>query len=137
MTLNFTIYGNQNDLRGNPIPCLRTTQGTQWTPQAIRYREWKGFVVSKFIDLIQGMPREERMLYTEVIDLSGTKPIKKMKSKIVMDLMIYFKDESHADCDNVFKGIADALFMNDKYLAGSFDYKMAEQGRVDITIKFI
>jgi hypothetical protein len=137
MTLIFTIYGNQENEGENPIPCLRTTQGTQWTPQAIRYKEWKSFVVAQLIDLMQAMPREERMQYVEVIDLIGKKPIKATKNKIVMDLMIYFKDQSHADCDNIFKGIADALFMNDKYLAGSFDYKMAEQGKVDITIKFI
>jgi len=135
-TLNFTVHGNQENRIGNPIPCVRMTQGSQWSDPAMRYKEWKSFVVAQFIDLIQGMTKEERMHYSDIINLSEKKPIKKSDRKIVVDLMIYFKDNSHADCDNIFKGIADALFMNDKYVVGSFDYKMAEQGKVDIKIKF-
>jgi Holliday junction resolvase RusA-like endonuclease len=42
----------------------------------------------------------------------------------------------HADPDNVFKGIADALFKNDKFLDGSFvsDYAPDSKGRVEISI---
>ena len=135
--INFIVNGNQIDKTGNPIPYLRTTQASQWTDKTKRYQEWKGYVVSQFIDLIQAMPKEERMRFADIVNLVDRKPIKAMKNKIVMDMMIYFKDDTHADCDNIFKGVSDSLFMNDKYVAGSFDYKKAESGKVEITITFL
>lgn len=138
-TIKFTIYGNQENTYGNPIPYLRTTQNTQWTPKAQRYQQWKGRVVASYLDALDGLTKIERKDFGEAHDLIQRKPIKATKDKIRMDLMIYWKDDTHADCDNVFKGIADALFMNDKYLAGSFDFKTSEvkQGKVEVTITFL
>ena len=65
------------------------------------------------------------------------KPIDLSKAyKVRMDILIYFKDDVRADADNVFKGIADALFDNDKYVVGSFDYKTPEdgKGRVEVLL---
>ena len=38
-----------------------------------------------------------------------------------MHLKIFWADETHGDADNVFKGVADSLFENDKELDGSFE----------------
>lgn len=57
------------------------------------------------------------------------------ESKYVMTIMIYFADYSHADPDNIFKGIADALFDSDKYLAGDFDFDYdSSNPRVEVEI---
>ena len=135
--IRFTIRGNQENSYGNPIPYLRTTQNSQWTDKAQRYQAWKGHVVANFIDCIQAMPKEERAEFADVINLADKKPIKKSKNKIAVIATFVFKDDTHADCDNIFKGIADALFMNDKYVIGSFDFSYGPRGMSEIEIIFI
>lgn len=127
-TITFTIYGNQEDRMGNPIPCARTTQAGQWTPKAMRYNAWKTYVVASYLDAIDGMKKIDRADFGEAHDLLQKKPIKAATHKQRMSLKIFYKDKTHADCDNIFKGIADALFMNDKYLAGDFDYFYTDNG---------
>jgi len=135
--IKLTITGNQENKKGNPIPYLRTTQGSQWTDKAVRYQEWKRYVVAQLIDWLDSIPKAERMEYSDVIYLLGKKPIKATTQKIHMRLCITWADKKHADCDNVFKGIADALFMNDKYLSGEFDYHYGDQAQVEVTITFL
>lgn len=137
--IQFKITGNQEKKDGNPIPYFRTTQGTQFTKGAKRYHAWADYVRAAFIDAIQAMTAKERAEVKEYINFANKKPIVAVAGKIVMDLNIDFKDNTHGDCDNVFKGIADALFMNDKYLAGSFDYKedSFSRGQVSVEIKFL
>jgi Holliday junction resolvase RusA-like endonuclease len=53
-----------------------------------------------------------------------------------MDIKIFWMNGIHGDPDNIFKGIADALFKNDKFLDGSFEshYSQDGKGRVEISI---
>jgi Holliday junction resolvase RusA-like endonuclease len=53
-----------------------------------------------------------------------------------MDIKVYWMNGNHGDPDNIFKGLADALFINDKFLDGSFETNNAPdgKGRVVITI---
>ena len=69
-TIKFTIKGNQEKPDGNPIPYLRTTQGSQWTDKAIRYREWKSKVVAAYIDALDAMEKAERQQFGSNNDLS-------------------------------------------------------------------
>lgn len=57
------------------------------------------------------------------------------KGKIYLNVMIYFRNRKHADPENVRKGIQDAIFKKDKYVAGrvDFDYD-AVNPRVEIEI---
>jgi len=135
-TIHFTVHGNQENPNGNPIPYFRTTQNTQWTDGAVRYQEWKGRVVAAYIDALQAMGKEQRKAFEAYTDFTKKKPIAKTPGKIWMELKITWMNKAHGDCDNVFKGIADALFMNDKYLAGSFDYTYGPKGKVEIIITF-
>lgn len=49
--------------------------------------------------------------------------------------MTYFANDSRSDPDNVQKGVADALFKNDKYVAGSYDFAFdKENPRVEVEI---
>ena len=121
--LKFTIFGNQEDKKGNSIPYHRTTQGSYWNAGSQRYLAWKNYVVKEFCK------------QTGVKDTSK-KPILKSNDKIHVVMNIYFKDKTHADSDNIFKGIADSLFQNDKYVSGSFDFFYdANNPRVEVEIK--
>lgn len=128
-TVTFTIRGNQENPKGNPIPYTRMTQGTRWTERSKRYFAWKDYVKGEYIDAVKG-----REGFSNA-DLLYDKPIAVTANKVRMSLKIWFASKSHADCDNVFKGIADALFMNDKHLVtDGFDYEYAKEGRVEVTI---
>lgn len=65
----------------------------------------------------------------------GQKPIGEYEHA-TMSLKIYWKDCRHGDPDNIFKGIADTLFENDKHLDGSFKSIHAEnkKGRLEIEL---
>lgn len=137
-TIIFKIKGNQENPEGNPIPYLRTTQASQWTDKAVRYQEWKSYVVGEYIKALEKMPRRNEL--EEYHNLSKLKPIVNTGKKIIMSLRITWANKAHADCDNVFKGIADALFINDKYLVGDFDYEYGDKGvggQVVVTITFL
>lgn len=142
----FTINGNQEYEDGNPIPYFRTTQGSQFTEGAIRYREWKKYVQKTYKNAVGEAEVEEKKTrmtvgeYHEFIkkDKKSDKPIDLKGSKAYMTLQITFSDKTHGDCDNVFKGIADALFQNDKTLASrGFDYQYGKSGRVDVLIEIL
>ena len=53
-----------------------------------------------------------------------------------MSITIFWVNGVHADPDNVFKGLADALFLNDKFLDGAFEshYSPDGKGRVEVEI---
>jgi hypothetical protein len=48
--INFTIFGNQENSEGNPIPYFRSTQNNQWNPEVKRYNAWKDYVRFALID---------------------------------------------------------------------------------------
>ena len=74
-----------------------------------------------------------------MIDYIGPKPLTIPEGfKARMDLKIWWRNDAHGDPENVFGSIADALFKNDKNLAGSFDFEEKKgRGVVYVTIKFI
>lgn len=137
-SISFTIPGNQDDPKGNPVAYTRSTQGGQWLPKVKKYREWKDHVreifLAKCVD-------EKLITHADFRDLiyihPDGKPIRFDGRKARMELSITYKDKTHADSDNVFKGIADALFHNDKYLSGSFDFDYALAGSVKVVIYFL
>lgn len=121
--MKFTIIGNQEDDKGNPIPYHRSTQGGQWKPAVRRYHAWKDHVVSAYCE-------------ASGVKLYDRKPIPKQAGKIYVDIKIFYKDKTHADSDNIAKGINDALFENDKYVAGSYDFEYDKDNpRVEVTIR--
>lgn len=162
MKITFTIIGNQDDRDGNPVPYVRMTQNDYFKPTARRYTKWKDHVKATFHrelnymgfpimldDLCGGVilrkpeiPKKITLAQyqKEVKHLRRArmqKPINLKKTKSRMDIMIHWAGGVHGDPDNVWKGIADALFQNDKNVAGSFDFKNAEdfKGKVEVTIE--
>jgi len=119
---NFTIHGNQEDTKGNPIPYFRQTQrSSRFNKNAIRYHHWK--------DYVRNTINEQTGLQLSQFTLL------KVPTKAYMVMKIYFKSKVHADPDNIFKGIADSIFHNDKYVAGSFDFEYSENPRVEVILK--
>lgn len=124
----FSIHGNHEKADGNACPYFRVTGKALWLPGAKRYNAWKQYVRSIFYGsypkLLLGRKLNERPLGTS--DETRTR----------MDIKIFWANKAHADEDNIFKGIADALFESDKNLDGSFeaDYSPDKKGRVEVQI---
>jgi hypothetical protein len=134
MKHSFTIIGNETSAYGNGRPKLRTTKGSQWDDKAKRYVAWKGHVVNCFLDSLRVASPKLASEY-EMNAYKLKKPIPEFTGKCRMDIHIYFSSDSHGDPENIFGSIADALFIQDKRLIGSFDFDHDKQGRVEVTIK--
>jgi hypothetical protein len=137
--IKFTIRGNHEDPTGNPLPKIKKTRNSYWTKEAQRYAKWKAYVQMRLLDaLFKKMPAVEFDEIKRRI-ASGEKPIALPRgARSHMDIRISWKNGAHADPENVFGSIADALFENDKNLAGSFDFELADDGigRVAVDIAF-
>jgi Holliday junction resolvase RusA-like endonuclease len=122
--VKFTIYGNQENPKGNPIGYHRTTQGSFWNKGSKRYYEWKHHVVNAYLE------------ETKTQLGKSEKPINLGVAKAYLHTMIYYATNARPDPDNVQKGIADALFVNDKSVAGSYDFAMDKKNpRVEVSIE--
>ena|SRR6185369_14267578 len=132
-TFSFSIQGNHEDIHGNAIPKIRKTYRQQWTPEAQRYTAWKVYIQNLFLRSLPDIDYRVHVRSLRVVK----KPIKLEKNeKAVMDIRIFWKDDTHGDPENIFGSIADALFYNDRNLDGSFKSEIAkdEKGRVEIII---
>jgi hypothetical protein len=105
---------------GNAVPYTRMTQMEAKRgnyPKVKRYLDWKRMLV------ISSAPY--------VLKHYHPAP----KEKVYVYVHIYFKDKRHGDPDNVYKGILDALYRQDKYVAGCVDFGYdRDNPRVLITI---
>lgn len=124
MTIEFVIRGNHKNPVGNAMPKIKLTKRQQWTDRAQAYKAWKKHVVDQLLFASVDQHGKLRNELVGVIDpLAEVKPFcLQDRKKATMQILIQWKDWAHADCENVFGSIADALFQNDKYLTGSFDY---------------
>ena len=103
MIFRFEIHGNQENPKGNPIPYYRTTQRAKWVNRgARRYAAWKKFV--------QQHALEAGLKIGEL----------KKNGHYRLDVTCFFVGETHADAENIRKGISDALFeiAGDKHVWG-------------------
>lgn len=130
--LSFVVKGNQDDWHGNPIPYTRVVKRALWLPEAKRYNAWKSYARRSFYGEYPAyLMRAGNTLLTDL------QPFKtSSSSKARMDVRIFWMNGIHGDPDNIFKGLADALFKNDKFLDGSFEsnYSPDGKGRVEIDI---
>ncbi len=135
MQYKFIIKGNESDLKGNPRPKLKMTKNQQWTPLARRYVEWKKHIVSSFLAELKNKDVAE-FRYRYGCFIANGKPIIENDIKMRMDIKIWWKSRQHGDPENIFGSIADALFKQDKNLAGSFDFDEAidDVGKVEVSI---
>ena len=131
--MSFVITGNQEDPAGNPLGYTRTTQASKWNPKYQRYSKWKNFVVAACMKQMPKIGGFNSTIIDDEIDsgyvriMSGAMQFKNYnlypfiisKSTVIMDVRIKWANEKRPDPDNVFKGIADSLFKDDKHVYGS------------------
>lgn len=115
MIFEFTIYGNQENPEGNPIPYHRSTQGAKWNPEHKRYLAWKTFVAreAKNAGLVPELTNEAKIYYAR--HNTPPHPVQGNPHGRV-EANIFFGNEAHADPDNIVKGILDAVFRSDKHI---------------------
>ena len=129
--ITFTIKGNQEDNEGNPIPYVRVVSRALWLPNAQRYYAWKESVRNSFF---KGYP--EYVSYNDRHLIVDDEPLTtKASERARMDIKIFWRNGVHGDPDNIFKGIADSLFKDDKFLDGSFESCHASDGRGKVEVK--
>lgn len=126
----FTITGGGYEEMANPMPKIKLTRGQQWTDRAQNYVLWKQHVIDSYIESLVEQGQEDEIKRLEKYLVLGGKPITTDKQEMHMAINIYWNGKAHADPENVFGSIADALFEQDKYLAGSFDFAHQKKGSV-------
>ena len=98
-----------------------------------RYLKWKEYVrVCLYIRIKDygGSLNGKLPLKAEIDELTSP------GQKVHMDCSIYFANKRHGDPDNIFKGICDSIFANDKHVVGCFDYEYdKDRPRVEVTIR--
>ena len=143
MKIEFIITGNQEDATGNTIPKIKKTRASYWTPEAQRYAKWKEFVQHAFgvalANHLINNPQDQGTINhgSGVVGKATPKPIDlKADQHACMDIKIYWKNKAHADSENCFGSIADALFVQDRNLDGSFTGEVSAdgKGRVEVSI---
>lgn len=126
MKITFTIYGNHEDQHGNPVPYVRSTRDALWRKDGKRYAHWKDYVVKAF------MPLDQEPWFGTFLRCG--KPIDLKRSKANMNIGIFWRNGAHGDPDNIWKGICDALFVNDRNVDGSFTSSVSPDGRVRVEV---
>jgi hypothetical protein len=134
--MKFTI---QTSEFGNPLPKARFTGRQMHTDKARRFHDYLDDVRSQFIDACykHGKLTAKEKFDMQHFSMLDRKPLHTRDRKCHMDIMITWHSHSHGDPENIFGAIADALFEQDKYLTGSFDFHEVpekDHGRVDVEI---
>lgn len=139
--LTFDILGNQESPSNNPQPYFRRTQRSLWNSGSRRYEAWKSYVVHYLIDAIEpNESKEIRQFFHNVTQQMGqnSKAIKLAEGeKAFMYCIINWKNKGHADPDNVWKGIADALFFDDKHVDGGFFSRVSKDGKGKVSVHLL
>lgn len=138
MQIRFKIEGNPFDPKGNPIPYTRTTQRSKGiSPRYAKYMQWVGFVQQEFCKAnpdATGMGKYTLNLFRH------KKPILLPPELMAsVDIKIQWANRKGGDGDNVLKGILDALFVQDKWVKGSYDWAVDTEhgGAVEVKITFM
>jgi hypothetical protein len=106
-----SVYGNMEDPKGNPIPYFRQTQGTKFSKGAKRYHAWQQHLIDQFCAQNRG--------HQLLCDGKRLKPFTTEKeSHGILIVKSYFGKLNHGDSENIRKGVADALYIQDKWLFG-------------------
>jgi hypothetical protein len=135
MNICFTVLGNQEGEKKNPVPYTRMTQKGKFKPRAQKYLKYQQYVVGAFLDHMQHCRCFSRIeKQAMLLRCAQTKFPLTADRKTEVNCMIYFKDRNHGDPENVRKGIIDALFKDDKKVIGYCNYDYDEQPRVEIEI---
>lgn len=124
MNISFTILGD-------PVPYLRMTQGQV---KLMRIPDHKLRMDGLRVKTrIRSYLAYKRRVYAASLD----KPINRNpREKVFLNAMIYFANRKHGDPENIRKGCQDAIYINDRMVAGSVDFAYDPKNpRVEIEIE--
>jgi len=138
MIYKFTVHGNPTNPDGNPVPYKRTLNWAM-RKEDRKYFAWHEHVRRTAMEDCRPIPDEP-----EVVKVSRNTfiyyPFNLSMSRARVDMKIYWMNDQHGDADNVFKGILDAIFRNDKnVVAGSYESSKCpeKKGRVEVTVTIL
>lgn len=134
--ISFTIIGNSEETNGNPIGYKRLLKN-KIRDADYRYINWCEHVRKAYYDAYPSMAVFDISFKSNRDTRSTPKPFQLKFKKAYLHTMMYFSDNKHADPDNVQKGIADALFENDKKVAGTYDFEMSKEKEGRVLVKII
>lgn len=112
----------------NPVPYKRTTQRAKYSKDYKKYLDFKTLMGDKFCLQNPDAPKE---LYRVGKDWHA-RPL--LKGAYFVDVIAYYKDKTHGDTDNIAKAVNDALFDDDKFVSGIYQYKYAKSGGLKVRI---
>lgn len=120
----------QFTVSGTPVPYKRMTQGQVKLMKIPDHKiSAKGAKVKHFI---------RRYLSWKEFVYVTSKHLKFNRApqhKVYLDVVAYFADKTHGDPGNIRKGIEDALYKTDKYVAGNVEFFYDKQNpRCEVTI---
>ena len=123
MRISFTVPGD-------PVPYLRMTQGQV---KLMRIPDRKisgpGMKVKKKIRRYLEYKDRARLVSSRYEFLRAP------TEKVYLNVFVYFSSRRHGDPENIRKGIQDAVFEQDRYVAGSVDFGYdAQNPRVEVEI---
>ncbi|MDL0090088.1 RusA family crossover junction endodeoxyribonuclease [Campylobacter gastrosuis] len=99
----------------NPVPYKRTTQR-----QKFKDANYKKYLAFK--ELIRWHFKAQ----------NKTEP--SLKGRYHVSVMATYKDKTHGDTDNVAKAVNDALFSDDKFVSGDYNFKYGKFGGLEVKI---
>lgn len=119
--IKFTVVGNQEDPKGNPVPYHRSTQRAKFSPDHQRYIAYKEHVRDAFEAerKLWGIPPIGKVNLKKVRELltKSIHPIMgSVRGRVVIWAFFGHKPCRHGDPDNIGKGILDALFADDSHV---------------------
>ena len=116
---------------GDAVPCLRITQGQLKLMRIPDARlDPDGLKIKKRI--------RAYLAYKDLVfQCSMGQAIDRApRKKVFMDVMIYFSTGRHGDPENIRKGIQDAIYTQDRMVAGSVDFDLDLMNpRVEVEIR--
>ena len=138
-TIRFTVTGNGDDPKGNPLPKLRMTQRQGWKPEVQRYVRYLETVRGAFLKS-PDLTRADVDALTRTMASKGSKkliPKAMTQRKAWLRVDLTWSSRVHGDPENVLGAIADAIFEDDKNLAVCADFteELGECGQAVVTIE--
>ncbi len=102
---------------GDPIPYTRMTQGQR---KLLRVPD------ARMDSMTRKVQRriQRHLTYQDLARFYARRLeyARRPKKKVYLNVTCYFRTGTHGDCENVRKGIQDALFEDDKMVAGGVDF---------------
>ena len=134
-TVNFIVDTTQF---GNPMAKLKMTGKQFFLPKAQKYVAFKSHILVNCLRALDDHDPGIKAACLRTYGIHGAPfhTTKDLHAYLVVKSM--FKNNAHADPENVYGTIADSLFKSDKYLRGEIDfgYNKDKTSHVEVEVTF-